>query len=35
MIPFLLNRYGAKATFGQKVNAAIGLALIAAFQFFE
>jgi hypothetical protein len=30
MIPFLLNRHGAKATTGQRLNAAIGLALIAA-----
>ena len=30
MIPFLLNRKGAKATTGQKVNAAIGLTLIVA-----
>ena len=30
IIPFLLNRHGAKATIGQKFNAAIGLTLIAA-----
>ena len=30
MIPFLLNRHGAKATTGPWLNAAIGLALIAA-----
>lgn len=30
MIPFLLNRQGAKATIGQKMNAAMGLTLIAA-----
>ena len=30
MIPFLLNRHGAKATIGQKVNAAIGITLIGA-----
>jgi hypothetical protein len=30
IVPFLLNRRGAKRTVGQKVNAAIGLTLIAA-----
>ena len=30
MIPFLIDRHGAKATIGQKVNAAIGITLIVA-----